>query len=131
VRALSQRAIALLTLVVACNSSDAPRVAAAGSYDLVTINGQALPAPSGTNLIARGGVYLDACAHFVLFEVDTVAGPGSPSFPPPIGGAWSTKGDSIHLTTPSQGTYSGTLIASELILVPAASPGEVWVYHRH
>ena len=118
-------------LVVACNSSGAPRVAAAGSYDLVTINGQSLPAPSGSSLIARGGVYLDACTRFALSEVDTVAGTGSATFPPPVGGTWSIKGDSIHLTTTTQATYSGTLIASELILVAAASPGDVWVYRRH
>lgn len=56
-----RRSMPLIMLAVACNSSGAPRVAAAGNYDLITINGQSLPAPSRSSLIARGGVYLDAC----------------------------------------------------------------------
>lgn len=128
---LLRRSIPLLLLLAACNNAGAPRVAAAGNYDLVTINGQPLPATSGSNLIARGGAYLDACGRAVVSEVDTIPSLGTVSFPPPIGATWVMKGDSIRLTTPTQATYSGTLIASELILVPATSPSDVWIYHRH
>lgn len=78
----------------------------------------------------RGGATLDACAHFILSEVDTVAGSNS-NFQA-VDGTWTTKGDSIRLTTRvSQATYAGTLVGSQLTLVPAASPNEVWVYQRH
>jgi len=125
-----RRSIFLLTLIVACNSSGAPRMAGA-SYDLVTIDGQPLPAASGSNLVVRGAVSLDACGHFVLSEVDTVASSASSTFQA-VDGTWTMKGDSIRLTTRvSQATYAGTLVATALILAPAASPGEVWVYHQH
>ena len=125
------RSIPLLALLAACNSSGAPVRTAPSNYDLVTISGQPLPAASGNNLVVRGGMTLDACGHFVLSEVDTVTSSTSSTFQS-IDGTWTMKGDSIHLTTRvSQATYNGTLIASELAIVPAASPGETWVYHRH
>ena len=125
------RSLIALVLVVACNSSSSPRLTGTINYDLVTINGQALPAASGNNLVVRGGATLDACGRFVLSEVDTLPSSATSTFQA-VDGSWTMKGDSLRLTTRvSQATYSGTLIASELTLVAAASPGEVRVYHRH
>ena len=124
------RLIPILALLAACTSTGAPRLATT-NYDLVTIDSQPLPAASGSNLVARGGASLDGCGHFVLSEVDTVAGSASTTFQA-VDGTWTLKGDSVRLTTRvSQATYAGTLIGSELTLVPVASPSEVWVYHRH
>ena len=118
-------------LVVACNSSSAPRLTGTNNYDLVPIAGHALPAASGSNLVVRGGATLDACGRFVLSEVDTLASSASATVQA-VDGSWTMKGDSVRLTTRvSQASYSGTLIASELTLVPVASPIEIRVYHRH
>ena len=126
-----RRAIPILALVLACNSSSSPRLTGTLNYDLVTINGQALPAASGGNLVVRGGATLDACGRFVLSQVDTLPSSATSTFQA-VDGSWTMKGDSLRLTTRvSQSTYSGTVIASELTLVPAASPNEIWVYHRH
>ena len=125
------RAIPLFALVVACNSSSSPRLTGTINYDLVTINGQTLPAASGSNLVVRGGMTLDVCGRFVLSEVDTLATATS-STSQVVDGSWTMKGDSVRLTTRvSQATYAGTLIGSELTLVPVASPSKAWVYHRH
>ena len=125
------RSIPLLVLLFACKSSGAPRVSATYNYDLVTIDGQPLPAASGNNVVVRGGLTLDTCGRFVLSEVDTVASTTSSTFQA-VDGTWTTKGDSVRLTTRvSQAIYTGTLISSEVTLVPAASPNEVLVYHLH
>ena len=126
-----QRLIPLLALLAACNSSGAPHRSATSNYDLVTIDGQPLPAASGNNLVVRGGLTLDTCGRFVLSEVDTVASTTSSTFQA-VDGTWTMKGDSVRLTTRvSQAIYTGTVISSEVTLVPAASPSEVLVYHLH
>ena len=126
-----RRSFPFVALAMACNSSSSPRVAGTINYYLVTINGQTLPAASGANLVVRGGATLDGCGRFVLSEVDTVASSAT-STSQAVDGSWTMKGDSLRLTTRvSQATYAGTLIGSELTLVPVASPSEVWVYHRH
>lgn len=126
-----RRSVTVLALLAACNSSGAPRLPATSNYDLVTVNGQPLPATTGNSLVVRGGMTLDTCGHFVLSEVDTVVRSMSSTFQA-VDGTWTMKGDSIRLTTRvSQTTYSGTVIASQLTLVPTAASGEVWVYHRH
>lgn len=123
--------IPFLALIAACNSSGAPRRSATSNYDLVTIGGQSLPAASGNSLVVRGGLTLDTCGRFVLSEVDTVASSASSTFQA-VDGTWTMKGDSVRLTTRvGQASYSGTLVASEVSLVAAASPGEVRVYHLH
>jgi hypothetical protein len=122
--------IPFLALLAACNSSGAPR-SATYNYDLVTIDGQSLPAASGNNVVVRGGLTLDTCGRFVLSEVDTVSSTTSSTFQA-VDGTWTMKGDSVHLTTRgSQAIYNGTVISSEVTLVPAASPNLVLVYHLH
>ena len=126
-----RRSVTVLAVLAACNSSGAPRLPATSNYDLVTINGQPLPATAGNSLVVRGGMTIDSCGHFVLSEVDTVVSSMSSTFQA-VDGTWTMKGDSVHLTTRvSQATYNGTVIASELTLVPVAAPGQTWVYHRH
>jgi hypothetical protein len=119
---LTTAAVATTLLGAACGDSSGLGGSPAGSYELLTINGQTLPVQAGSGVIESGEIELDADGDFVEI-VRFQSGP-----PDVFDGTWERDGDEIIFEYETGDTFIAERISSSRFVLDVN--GDEWVYRR-
>jgi hypothetical protein len=119
---LTTAAAAMTLFSAACGDSAGLNSNVAGSYELLTINGQSLPVQAGSEVIESGELELDADGDFVEI-VRFQSGP-----PDVFNGTWERDGDEIIFEYDTGDTFIAERTSSSRFVLDVN--GDDWAYRR-